>query len=115
MTLIVLSGNSLLMEAIRLGVEIYCPGFTIIGNCYTLEEGLNAIKTLMPDIVLLDYDMLSIGKHENWLDILYSNFKVIPMTSSIRKQKKLIAQGLKAVLAEPSDIARLLSAILNLK
>lgn len=111
MTLIVLSGNSLLMEAIKVGVEMHCPGFTVIGNCYTLEEGLEAIKTLMPDIILLDYDMLGLGKHENRLDTLYSNFKVIPMTSSIRKQKTLMAQGLQPVHAEPSDIVRLLGAI----
>ncbi len=110
MTIIVISNNSLLMESIRSELEEHCPGYTIIGNCYTVADGLSAIRALIPDIVLIDLSALKMVEFEKLKEQTKWNGRYIGITTSQKPPKKL---GQKIIHVELTDIKALLKYILE--
>jgi DNA-binding NarL/FixJ family response regulator len=57
MTLLLLSPSPFLMEQVEAETSTRMPFLKVIGKCYTLREGIRAVRALRPEVVLLDGDM----------------------------------------------------------
>lgn len=111
MTLIILTDDALLGHRIELGLAEHCPIANVIGRCYSVEAGMEAIGTLKPDVVLLDTGMPG-AKKQNMLTMLTTaGFRVVAITTSKGLFRKLFRQGVPVVMTEPLDMALLAELI----
>lgn len=111
MTLIILTEDALLGHRIELGLAEHCPIANVIGRCYSVEAGLEAIGTLKPDIVLLDTSMQGAKKQGVLTMLTAAGFRVVAITASVLLFRKLHRQGIPVVMAEPLDSALLAELI----
>lgn len=111
MTLIILTDDALLGHRIESGLAEHCPIANVIGRCYSVEAGMEAIGTLKPDVVLLDTSMPGAKKQDILTMLTVSGFRVVAITTSMLLFRKLHRQGVPVVMAEPLDLALLAELI----
>lgn len=112
MTLIILSHTPLLIERIEVGLAELCPSAKVIGHCYTVESGLEAVGVLKPDVVLLDLDMPRAKKLGILATLTADGFLIIALTANDALFRKSQKQGIVIVISEPLDMPAL-AALIN--
>ncbi len=112
MNLIILSHNALLTDRIDAGQAEHCPFTKIIGHCYTVEAGFEAVGVLKPDVVLLDLDMPKAKKLGILATLTADGFQVIALTTNDALFRKSQKQGIVIIMSEPLDMPAL-AALIN--
>ncbi len=87
----------------------------ISGNAYNVEEGLNAIKNLTPDLVFLDIDMPDGTGFDLLSKIGNPNFILIFVTAHNEHAQTAIRLGALDYLTKPVAPAELMSALLRVQ
>lgn len=103
MTLIILSDDALLMQRIQERLSNHCPTAKVIGNCYTVADGLAAVEALRPELVVLDMEMPAVKKDKVFAFILEKGIHVIALTTNKALLKQLQKEGVRAMLTMPFD------------
>lgn len=98
-------------EALKLAIEKYCPGIDIVAVCGTPEKGLEAIKSLQPDLVFLDVQMPRMSGFDLLEQLETINFAVIFATAYDRYAIKAIRFSALDYLLKPIDPDELVGAI----
>lgn len=74
---LIIDDEAHIRDTLRILLETHCPQVSVVGEASGVAEGINAIQTLQPDLVLLDINM----KDGTGFDLLRSldtiDFKVI--------------------------------------
>ncbi|MBC7923452.1 MAG: response regulator, partial [Ferruginibacter sp.] len=91
-------------EALKTALERYCPEVEILRICETPERGLEAIKALQPDLVLLDVQMPHLSGFDLLQRIEKINFAVIFVTAFDRYAIKAIKFSALDYLLKPVDV-----------
>jgi two-component system LytT family response regulator len=98
-------------ENLRILVEDFCDGISILGTCKNVKEGLEYIKKYTPDIVFLDIQM----QKETGFDLLNQvgeiNFNVIFTTAHSEYALKAFKYSALDYLLKPIDVDDLVKAV----
>lgn len=96
-------------------VEMFCTGVVIAGTAQSAAEGINIIKRINPQVVLLDIDMPG----GNGFSLLQSfeerNFKVIFITASSDFAVRALRAGADDYLLKPVSPLELVQAFEKIK
>lgn len=111
MTLIILTDDALLAHRIESGLAEHCPTATVIGHCYSVEAGLDAINALKPAIVLLDTGMPKVKKLSVLTMLTTAGYTVVAITTSVVLFRKWNREGRLVVMSEPLDMVLLAELI----
>ncbi|MDX2245833.1 MAG: LytTR family DNA-binding domain-containing protein [Bacteroidia bacterium] len=98
-------------EALKLAIERYCPDITLLGEYATPEAGLEAIKTLRPDLVFLDVQMPGMSGFDLLQKVSPVTFEVIFVSAYDRYAIKAIKFSALDYLLKPIDIDELIQAV----
>ncbi len=89
----------------------YCPQVSVMGEASGVEEGINAIQTLQPDLVLLDINM----KDGTGFDLLHSidpiDFKIIFISAFDKDTIQSIKLSSLEFLTKPINPNELITAV----
>ena len=112
---IVVVDDSYIMRILISNIVTADPDFEVVGNASNGIKGLEAIKELKPDLVLLDIEMPVMNGKEtlNRVHIKYPKIKVIMMSSHFNDDYivEFIKSGARAFLPKNCDIEIILNAI----
>lgn len=114
MTLIILTDDALLAHHIESGLAEHCQAITVIGHCYSVEAGMEAINVLKPAVVMLDIGMPKAKKKDILTILTKAGYKLVAITSSEVLFRKLNRQGIPVAMSEPLDIIFLTELIIRL-
>ena len=111
LTAIIVDDEDDAREALRLSVERYCPEVQVMAVCASPEEGIDAIKSLVPDLVFLDVQMPRLSG----FDVLQ---QTSPLSSAVIFVSAYDKYAIKAIrfsaldyLLKPVDIDELIHAV----
>jgi DNA-binding NarL/FixJ family response regulator len=114
---LVVDDHPLIAEGIRRALEAF-KNMRIVGAAYTEEEGLRLVKTLKPDIVLLDIAMPGMGGMEvaRRLRKIAPKVKIIVLSMHGEREyvRKMISSGAKGYLfkeSSPQELSRAIFAV----
>ena len=89
----------------------YCPAVSVVGEASGVEEGIKAIQTLHPDLVLLDVNM----KDGTGFDLLHSldtvDFKIIFISACDKNTIKAFKLSGIEYLLKPVNPVELMAAL----
>lgn len=102
-------------EALKMAIKRYCPQIVIQQVCETPEQGLEAIRSLAPDLVFLDVQMPQMSGFDLLKLISPFNFEVIFVTAHDRYAIKAIRFSALDYLLKPVDIDDLRFALQKVK
>jgi two-component system LytT family response regulator len=98
-------------ESLRILLEDFCEGVEVCALCQNVDEGINAIRELKPEVVFLDIQM----QRESGFDLLTRikdiNFEVIFTTAHSEYAIKAFKFSAIDYLLKPIDIEELRQAI----
>jgi two-component system LytT family response regulator len=89
----------------------HCPQVSVVGEASGVQEGINLIKTLQPDLVLLDINM----KDGTGFDLLHAintiDFKIIFISAFDKDTIQSIKLSSLEFLSKPINPNNLISAV----
>lgn len=98
-------------ETLRTMVTSYCEGIEVVATCQNVNEAIEAINTLKPDVVFLDVQM----QGETGFDLLSKldniNFEVIFTTAHSEYALRALKCSAIDYLLKPIDISDLQKAV----
>ena len=92
-------------------VNTYCSNITIVGIAQNVAEGVDKIKEVKPDLILLDIDMPDGSGFDLLKKLMPINFYVIFITAYAEHAIKAIKFNALDYLLKPLDIEDLLLAV----
>jgi two-component system LytT family response regulator len=100
-----------------LGMQLtkHCPDITLIASCRSGEEGIDAIKSLHPDIVFLDIEMPVMSGFQMLEKLSWTSFALIFTTSFDQYAIKAIRFSALDYLLKPVDSKELVAAVNKVK
>jgi two-component system, LytTR family, response regulator len=98
-------------HVLRLALTRFFPEVTIIGVCESPEQGLEAIRTLQPDLLFLDVQMPHLSGFDLLKLVSPFNFEVIFVTAHDQYAIKAIRFSALDYLLKPVDTDDLRAAI----
>jgi DNA-binding NarL/FixJ family response regulator len=91
------------------------PGFRVVAHCESVDEGLEALRRMRVDIVLLDYDL---GQHDGgefMFSVNRQGFcgKVLVVTAGVEKDQatQLIRNGISGIFMKHHSASLLIEGI----
>lgn len=102
-------------EVLALTIQKYFPELSLNGVFGTPEEGLDAIRSIKPDLVFLDIQMPHLSGFDLLKQLLPISFEVIFVTAHDQYAIKAIRFGALDYLLKPVDIDDLRNAIERVK
>ena len=113
MTLLLISSEATLLPVLREHLREALLGIEVVGHCYNLAVGWQAIQLLMPDVLIVDFRGLNV--HIKELEQLLSAPKIhiVILTAN----SKIIPQNdnLTALYNQPIDWTALMDVLSNIK
>src|SRR5215467_11534033 len=77
------------------------PGFRVVAHCESVKDALDVLRTMLVDIVLLDYDLGQQDAREFLLAAYRSGFegKVLIVTAGVQREQaaQLIRSGVSGI------------------
>jgi DNA-binding NarL/FixJ family response regulator len=113
--ILIIEDHSLVREAIK-AILFQKPEFLVVGEAETGKEGINAVKKLKPDVVLLDIELPDISGMQVARRIMQSmSVKIIALTSQSDEVylNQLSKLGVDSYLTKECKPAELLEAIVG--
>ncbi len=111
MTAILIDDESNALDVLSMQLAKYCPVIEVLSLCHGGDEGIQAIKSLSPDIVFLDIEMPKV----NGFDVLdatkHLSYRVIFTTAYDQFAIKAFKYCALDYLLKPIDIEELKNAI----
>jgi two-component system LytT family response regulator len=92
-------------------LETYCPEIDIIGNAEGVESGEQVIRTMVPDLVFLDIEMIQGNAFDLLNKLLPLSFQVIFVTAFDNYAIRAFKYSAVDYLLKPVDIDDLRSAV----
>jgi two-component system LytT family response regulator len=102
-------------EALRIAVERYFPDINVKRICESPDQGIEAIKTIKPDLVFLDVQMPHLSGFDLLKRVSPFDFEVIFVTAHDQYAIKAIRFSALDYLLKPVDIDDLRAAIQKVK
>jgi two-component system, LytTR family, response regulator len=102
-------------EALRIALERYFPDINVKRICESPDQGMEAIKTLKPDLVFLDVQMPHLSGFDLLKKVSPFDFEVIFVTAHDQYAIKAIRFSALDYLLKPVDIDDLRAAIQKVK
>lgn len=102
-------------QAIQMAIEKYCPEVEIRQICESPEQGLEAIRKIMPDLVFLDVQMPAISGFDLLQQLAPVTFEVIFVTAYDQYAIKAIKFSALDYLLKPIDVTDLTHAVEKVK
>jgi len=103
------------IKGLRIALEKYCPDVEIVGTFDTPEAGLQAIKTLRPDLVFLDIQMPQMSGFDVLQQASPITFDVIFVSAHNQYAIKAIKFSALDYLLKPVDVDELIHAVTKVK
>ncbi len=92
-------------------LELYCPTIKVIGQAEGVASGVEAIRTLEPDVVFLDIQMLDGTGFDLLKEFSYINFKYIFVTAYQEYAVKAFKFSAIDYILKPVDSTDLINAV----
>lgn len=103
------------LEDLQETLEKYCPEVSVKGAFHSPLEGMQAIQTIKPDLVLLDVQMPGMSGFELLQKLSPVSFNVIFVSAYDRYAIKAIKFSALDYLLKPIDVDELIQAISRVK
>lgn len=98
-------------QALKAALEQYAPEVALLSVCESPEQGLEAIRSLHPDLVFLDIQMPNMSGFDLLQQLAPIHFEVIFVTSYDQYAIKAIRFSALDYLVKPVDIDDLIQAV----
>ncbi|WP_128544546.1 LytR/AlgR family response regulator transcription factor [Larkinella soli] len=98
-------------ETLRTALESYCPQVRLLTVCDHPVQGLEAIRSLKPDLVFLDIQMPQLSGFDLLQQVAPVDFEVIFVTAHDRYAIRAIRFSALDYLLKPIDVDDLLEAV----
>ncbi|MEJ7646425.1 MAG: LytTR family DNA-binding domain-containing protein [Chryseolinea sp.] len=103
------------IETLRIALEKYCPDVEIIGTFHGPHAGLQAIRSLRPDLVFLDIQMPQMSGFDVLQQASPITFDVIFVSAHDQYAIKAIKFSALDYLLKPVDVDELIHAVNKVK
>ncbi len=108
---IIIDDESKGIEILRILIDNHCPDVTVVGSAEVVEEGLELINKLQPDLIFLDIEMSG----ETGFDLLEKVkpyvFHVIFVTAHSEYAVRAFRYSVSDYLLKPVDTQELIDAV----
>lgn len=109
--LLLLSKSALLMQDIEAILAERLKKIRIVGHCFTIGDGLEALLHLKPDFVLLDMDMPK-ARSVHWLRLLgMGDHRLVALCSEDKGRKAAKKIGARIVTKPPLNADELVRVL----
>ena len=98
-------------ETLRMMIASFCGGVEVLATCQNVNEGVEAINTLKPDVVFLDVQMQGETGFDLLLKLEEIKFDIIFTTAHSEYALKALRSSAIDYLLKPIDIGDLQKAI----
>ena len=111
MNAIIVDDESKGIEILRMLIEAHCPNVKIAGHSEEVEEAVELIDSLHPEIVFLDIEMSGQSGFDVLEQVKSKNFHVIFVTAHSQYAVKAFRYSVADYLLKPVDVTELCEAI----
>jgi two-component system LytT family response regulator len=112
---IIVDDDTKSVESLELLINKYCPAFEIVGTAYCVQEGIEEVKMLNPDILFLDVEMPDGSGFDLLQKINKRNFDVVFVTAHNKYAINAIKHSALDYLLKPFDIQEFLETVEKIK
>jgi two-component system LytT family response regulator len=112
---IIIDDESLGRQSIKTALEKNCPEVEIVALCENAQHGIDAIKTLKPDLIFLDIQMPGMSGFDLLQHLAPVTFEVIFVTSYDKYAVKAFKFSALDYLLKPLDPDELIQAVHKVK
>ena len=99
------------IEVLRMMLESHCPNVKIIGHAEEVDDAVQLINQLQPEIVFLDIEMSGQSGFDVFDRVKYHNFHVIFVTAHSQYAVKAFRYSVADYLLKPVDVQELKEAV----